>query len=613
MMEASQCRLIVNTTSTNCSPSGSTGSSSGRSWAGRTTTPKKVWRREPDRVYDVYAAYCEDDQDDILPFLQAFRQNDLEVYDPNLDALATETLIQAWLENGINKSKTSVIFLTKQFTSSSVCRYQAEHAVMRYAVTRGRHRVVVVMLKSCKIPKNLQHFNCVYAWKFKEEPIEQYRRILNAIFAPRRKFRRGSLILTNSSCPKLDKTKCTKLIGHTKKGFKKNILFYKDLLLNINRVKFALENCELKCLSSNCTFQVEGHRVLEFYEHVQVCGYQQVTCKFCRQDTFRKNLHKHEQNTCRNRLVPCPNEFCARKLAVRDMESHLRVCSYKEEMCPNRVHGCYGIYARKDKEKHFEICDYVTVQCKKCNEPVFRIDVDQHTCRKQRMPRNAYKENNFYRPDEMYKCKYDDCDFQDTKAHVEAHENTCEFRLEQCSDCGLRLPQRDLAWHQRECDQMTECSLCHQVVPSSCKQTHDLWECSLQNVRAACERCGILTCADRLEKHQESCTAVVTMPAVPSPADEKSRHRTDSESDAQTDTNDDSATSEPVPIPRRRNQESTDLIQQVIEGIRKSPQEIAPLSAPKYSGGMPVISKWTPNSRQKWRVIMELAVASYAD
>lgn len=100
----------------------------------------------------------------------------------NFDILFTaQTIFKAWLENGIHMSKCTVVFLTKKFLTHNYCRYQADNAVVRYVKSKGRHRVIVIMLQSCKIPKNLQHFNCVYAWRFRENPEEQYARILKAI------------------------------------------------------------------------------------------------------------------------------------------------------------------------------------------------------------------------------------------------------------------------------------------------------------------------------------------------------------------------------------------------------------------------------------------------
>ncbi|XP_060588299.1 uncharacterized protein LOC132743754 [Ruditapes philippinarum] len=317
---------------------------------------------------DIYAAYSEEDQPDVLRILDILKMNQLTVYDPHLDALPSQTIFKAWLEQGIHMSKITVIFLTKKFISHVYCRYQADNAVVRYAKTKGRHRVILVMLQSCKIPKNLHHFNCVYAWRFRESPEEQYARILKAIFAPRHKFRRGTMLWTNvgRNTAKIANKRINELsvLSQSVKQ-EKSLLNYANLVFNLSKVKLTLENCELKCTSENCGFHCSGDKIIDkFFPHIKRCRYQQVKCRFCRQTTLRKNLERHEQTTCKRRHIKCPNDSCGKQLAAAEMFNHERKCSYKIVVCPNEVYGCNGVFARKDKTKHLEICDYekITLQ-----------------------------------------------------------------------------------------------------------------------------------------------------------------------------------------------------------------------------------------------------------
>lgn len=558
--------------------------------------------------YDIYAAYSEEDQSDVLPIITTLKQHHLTVYDPNTDALPNETLIQSWLEKGIERSKISVIFLTKQFVKNPFCRYQADHAVMKYATTKGRHRLVVVNLQSCKVPNNLKRFNCVYAWKFREQPLEQHQRIVHAIFAPKCRFRRGSLWWNNASTSeKLGKIKFGDIPGYSgKPALDKQLVLYSSLLFNINKVKFVLENCELKCLNENCTYRVEGHKMTEFYDHVQVCNYQQVVCRFCKQKTFRKNLKRHEETTCRNRLELCPNEACGRKFTVREMEKHLRVCWYREEECPNKCRGCETVFAHKDKTKHLEICEYATVTCRRCEMVIFRVDIEKHVCQRP----------NFYRPDELYQCNNTGCSFKAIRGEVDAHARTCEFRIEQCADCGMRLPYRDLAWHRRECDKMVECQLCHQVVPRSSKLTHDRWICSAQNIRSRCDHCHVTFRADLQNAHADCCdlqsiptglrynSGVSASPGSPRPEDGSWNHI------EETDSGHEMPRSDPIFIyqnsPAGRSRSDTYTFDDVVIGSLSSP----PMSPPLQRGGAPVNCQWNTNSRQKWREMMTFMVTT---
>lgn len=244
------------------------------------------------------------------------------------------------------------------------------------------------------------------------------------------------------------------------------LLKYKHLLFNLNKVKYSLENCEIKCTSENCTFRCSGLRITEqFFEHVKLCRYQQVQCRYCKQLVFRKNLQRHEKTSCRHRRVPCPNESCGQKLTAREMFRHAIICSYKEEVCSNNAYGCTAVFARKDQSKHLEICEYERLCCGKCNVLLFRIVIDDHICEippiAGHSPRGPCSHRGIAA---VYKCCFAGCNFTGYKCDIETHQVRCDFRIEQCYDCGMRLPVREHGWHKKQCDQMVECGLCHQYV-----------------------------------------------------------------------------------------------------------------------------------------------------
>lgn len=465
-------------------------------------------KRSDNTEYDIYAVYCEENREDVGPILDVLKQQKLDIYDPNEDALPNATLFKAWLEQGMYRSKITVLFLTKNFIRHNNCKLQAEYAVVRYTRTKGSHRVLAVMLQSCKVPKSLQHVHCVYAWKFREEPIEQYRRILKAIFAPKERFRRGSVLCVGVSAhaAKLAKTNVrdVQLYTETKKQGSA-VLKLRHLIFNLNKVKRMLENCELKCTSKNCTFKCPGEKILdEFYEHVKVCKYQKVRCQFCRQTILRKNLPKHEQTTCPRRLLPCPNSPCVQKLTVKEKHKHSKVCSYMEIDCPNYKYGCRVVFARKDKNKHLEICEYEKNICEKCNNSYFRVDMETHICQTPRLDNNL--DERFLTPGEsVFKCYFIGCDYTGLKSDLDVHQMTCECRPEQCAGCGMRFPRRDMAWHGKQCDKIIECEQCHQLVPTSSKFTHDRWICNRQNIRVLCELCHTLVSNGSKEQHITSC------------------------------------------------------------------------------------------------------------
>lgn len=287
------------------------------------------------------------------------------------------------------------------------------------------------------------------------------------VSAPRAKFRRGSMLCYGVSANAVNLAKkpihdFKELKQAKKQGYPS--LKYTQLLINLSKVKVVLENCELRCTSENCAFICTGESIFDqFYEHFKVCKYQKVKCKYCRQTTLRKNLERHEHASCKRRRILCQNESCGQRFTVSELYKHARVCSYKEETCPNNTYGCTGVFARKDKAKHLEICAYEKLMCKRCKNLYFQIDIDSHSC----IVHLAQNMNNrlFSHENDTYKCHFFGCTYTGLRCDIETHQLRCEYRVVQCADCGIRLPQRDLEWHRRQCDKIIECELCHQLIP----------------------------------------------------------------------------------------------------------------------------------------------------
>ncbi|KAL4230700.1 hypothetical protein ACF0H5_011076 [Mactra antiquata] len=451
--------------------------------------------------HDVYAGYHDRNDARVLTILDDLKRHNIDVYDPYRDSMPNETCFKAWLERGILSAKVSLIFLTKSSVKNHVCRYQIDHAVMHYIKSKGRHRVVLVMLESCKIPKNLKQFNCVFAWKYRDDPINQIKRIMKAISAPQSRFRRGNVMWTAGRSmvgehmslknPKLNQAKKLKNW---------------HLLLNLPKIKFALQNCELQCSSVNCNFRCAGIDLLDqFVQHIKECKYQCVHCSFCGQRIQRKNLQKHEEKTCRYKPKTCPNEGCSKKIPEKLLRGHSVTCQYREEECPNTRHGCVHVFAIKDIDKHLEICDYEQEKCMKCNNYYFRVDIEAHHCG--HLLETDGLQNIYVDPvPAVFCCQNAHCGFMGTKQKVKEHSLTCIYRMEPCPDCGKRYSVNDLVWHKKQCDKMAECSLCQHIVPSSSKVTHDRWLCRGRNIQSLCDCCGEMYTRGTFRIHQLQCT-----------------------------------------------------------------------------------------------------------
>jgi len=244
----------------------------------------------------------------------------------------------------------------------------------------------------------------------------------------------------------------------------KPVVNYMDLFLNAGKVKCILDNCELACVSEGCTYRCKGHDIRLFYQHLQMCKYQKVLCKHCKQSVYRKHLRRHEDVRCQHKRIACPHEDCRRLLSQKELEPHRRTCPFQELTCPNNHLGCETVFAKKDRGKHLEVCEYVQMFCKGCKAFYFRKDIYTHTC--------AQAAPNYLRglsrcasaPDdslpETFKCSNPGCDFTGPHDGVVVHSYQCIHKREQCPDCGARMAKKDLTWHRKECDRLVECDKC---------------------------------------------------------------------------------------------------------------------------------------------------------
>lgn len=227
-----------------------------------------------------------------------------------------------------------------------------------------------------------------------------------------------------------------------------------------------LSSCELRCVREGCTFFRKGSDFLEFYNHVKTCKYQKVRCRYCRQEVNKKNLQRHETERCSHRRLKCRHEFCTRQLSIREKDKHERTCPFMEQECPNL--GCTHVFAKKDKNKHMEICEYVQCLCKGCNQLYFRKDIYTHSC-PSALPNHfrqmSHEETPENRRSETYTCHNSGCEFKGSHQDVVDHEYTCEFKIQQCPDCGARMTRSLLAWHSKECDRQVECEECGMKFP----------------------------------------------------------------------------------------------------------------------------------------------------
>lgn len=116
---------------------------------------------------------------------------DISTFDPEDDILPGQTLLRS-IEIGVAKSNASFLFISKNFIRDKLCQFLADSLLSRYIITKGKYRVIPIVLDNYKIPRFLKNLNCIHCQKYVEK-IHNYnltsvesliqigRRILNAL------------------------------------------------------------------------------------------------------------------------------------------------------------------------------------------------------------------------------------------------------------------------------------------------------------------------------------------------------------------------------------------------------------------------------------------------
>ena len=116
--------------------------------------------------YHVLSSYCSTNKEKINVILGFLKSLGCRVNDPDSFFVPGQFIFKNIIENGIDKTKMTVLFITKDFVKSSWCSYVANQAVWKSVVTKGKYRVIPIILESCRLPKYLRSLNCVHLWKY---------------------------------------------------------------------------------------------------------------------------------------------------------------------------------------------------------------------------------------------------------------------------------------------------------------------------------------------------------------------------------------------------------------------------------------------------------------
>ncbi|KAH3843633.1 uncharacterized protein LOC127877985 isoform X1 [Dreissena polymorpha] len=416
---------------------------------------------------DIYLLYDEDDSSRVMEFAEQFRQF-YKVFDPHTDGVPGESKLWSWLEKGIYNSKMTVVFFSKKSITKEAY-IQLSHAIRE-------HRIIAIMVQSCKIPKILGHFNIVYAYHTDSFDLT-LNHIRQAIEAPKETFKRldfpyhnpGKVTQTVVGIPKFE----NRTLQETpRKTTKITVL---DVILNAHIVCNVFNNFTLRCDKPECTFKCRANNFQEVHAHTRSCKFEWVQCSYCKQKVFRKNMQKHEQRKCRFRRLKCSNEGCVYLTSLCDVESHKRSCVYQLVNCRNSINGCKAVHLKKDANQHKRKCDYETLMCNLCK--LFKLDFDSHHC--QNSDKRTY----------IFSCENTGCIYEGSANDMIGHNLVCEFRKQTCRHCSRLIPVGMLTAHTQECSDLTSCHQCGVTIPRYLLERHRQISCGVGAMTTVCDTC----------------------------------------------------------------------------------------------------------------------------
>ena len=145
----------------------------------------------------------------------------------------------------------------------------------------------------------------------------------------------------------------------------------------------AVNQTEINKLRVRCPFRQDGcdwrSTVSLLVSHVEECGLCPISCPLGCNDIQRKNMKKHEDEECLERITNC--SFCLIDIKVSQRSDHFKMCPNFPIECPNRCKT--PKIPRKSMGFHISNnCSLTSMPCsfKKygCNVQRKRKDIDSH-------------------------------------------------------------------------------------------------------------------------------------------------------------------------------------------------------------------------------------------
>lgn len=504
-----------------------------------------------DKRYHVFASYSEDDSELVNGLLHPFENNNCLFYNPDRDGLPGQPIMRGLIEQGIEQSKITMLFITKNFLSDELCMFMANLAIWKYMKTKGIHRVLPIILQPCKIPRYLKVLNCIHVWKYATTRSsnmmyqkQAIARLTKAMLEPPPKFRRirwnGIKTLTWTRNI-VEKVKKSALKEKASNQLKHNINPFQ-----LWRLTGVLKHCFLNCRYGHCSFACSGREFTRFISHAEICRYRPIKCPNKNCQTFHPKwcVDKHVDE-CLHTWITCPSVGCGEKIRRYQIEQHLLKCKHRSIICPNHHFGCDQRLTGENASKHSENCSFAFILCNKCGQAMTKKDLHEHEkfCVKSETKCKLCKKT-MLREEEPFHldaCLLADvscpnigcgltmkrykilqhksiclhaniscansgrgCRTRDKRIDIQIHIASCPFRMSQCEFCGRKFPFKKLNSHIKRCQTMKTCPLCGLMVPRSTWGTHER-TCPRKNWQSYCDVCHKLVRNDKKEDHKELC------------------------------------------------------------------------------------------------------------
>ncbi|VDI37202.1 Hypothetical predicted protein, partial [Mytilus galloprovincialis] len=510
--------------------------------------------------YHVFCSYCERDSIRIEPVVKYFKRRGCLVNDSG-QAIG-QPVLHALVDDEIDQSKSTVLFITNNFLADEGCQAMINIAIMKYIETKGRHRIVSVIMEKCTIPLPLKMFKCIHIWK---SPLPLH--TCTSTWRDRH-FNRAQIFSRVIKCITDAQSKFKRIHRYGLKTFKYSKNNVEKSQLNVsgntlsNKKRFInpihlwklsknLHHCLIHCRYGQCGFFCRGENVHLFTQHVNECKYQPNKCPNvgCKVTPFKSSLANHLES-CPFSTINCPSEGCDKRLKRRLIEDHLHICHHRLIPCPYAPSGCQELMTRGNVKEHASKCKFKVYKCQYCGSTVLWKEADLHLekcnniiikcecCRHEILKREKcthekvclkahiscpnpgcgmhmkgyqYLQHKNYCQYRIVACKYNQngCLVKEPNITINSHIDKCPYRSMTCDICEKEVMATDFERHKNDCTSIVSCKRCNQQVAKSALNLHNRL-CPRKNYKIVCDICRQLVDPYKLENHKAQCQNCIT-------------------------------------------------------------------------------------------------------